>query len=88
MSQGKVVRGGVEPPTFRFSGVLSLCDHDRVTITRPSSPAYGLVSGIRHDHSCCAAVCHQAPFRLWASTGEPSGAMTCGAFVGLREGTD
>jgi hypothetical protein len=27
-----VVRGGVEPPTFRFSGVPSPLDHDLITI--------------------------------------------------------
>ena len=28
-----VVRGGVEPPTFRFSGVLSPRNHDLLTAT-------------------------------------------------------
>jgi hypothetical protein len=34
-----------------------------------------------------AAVCHVVPFRLWASSGEPSGSKDLWASCGARRGT-
>lgn len=54
----------------------------------PAHRHKGWSVGLRRHPSYCAAVCHQVPFRLWASSGEPFGGRTCGAFVGPPRGMD
>jgi hypothetical protein len=42
----RVVRGGLEPPTFRFSGALSPRDHSSESFQKPSSPHYRWSAGV------------------------------------------
>jgi hypothetical protein len=86
-----VVRGGVEPPTFRFSEVPSpLRPGSRRHRDNPAHWHRCWSMGLHRHHNNRAAVCHVVPFRLWASGGKPSEAGTCGSSVGLgkaRTGT-
>ena len=81
-----VVRGGVEPPTFRFSGVPSpLGPRSHKHRDNPAHRHRCWSMGLHRHHNDRAAVCHVVPFRLWASGGEPPGARTCGTSVGPGE---
>ena len=84
-----VVRGGVEPPTFRFSGVPSpLGPRSRRHRASPAHRHSCWSMGLHRHHSDRAAVCRVVPVRLWASGGEPSGSKDLWGFCGARQGTD
>jgi predicted RNase H-like HicB family nuclease len=89
MPRNRVVRGGVEPPTFRFSGVpSSLGPRSRRHRASPAHRHSCWSMGLHRHHSDRAAVCRVVPFRLWASGGEPSGSKDLWGFCGARQGTD
>jgi hypothetical protein len=82
--RNRVVRGGVEPPTFRFSGVPSpLGPRSHNHRDNPAHRHRCWSMGLQRHHSHCAAVCRVVPFRLWASRGEPSGSKDLWGFCGV-----
>jgi hypothetical protein len=89
MLREEVVKGGVEPPTFRFSGVPSpLGPRSRRHRASPAHRHRCWSMGLHRPHSDRAAVCRVVPFRLWASGGEPSGSKDLWGFCGARQVTD
>src|SRR5258708_22850493 len=79
-----VVRGGVEAPTFRFSGVLSpLRPRTSNTYASPAHRRWGWSMGLYGHGTNRAAVCRVVPFGPWASCGGAPRTRTCGLFVGL-----
>ena len=74
-----VVRGGVEPPTFRFSGVLSPLGPGSRSYHASPAHRHTCWSVGFHDHdSVRAAVYHVVPFCSWVSrVGPDRGADLC-----------
>jgi hypothetical protein len=79
-----VVRGGVEPPTFRFSGALSRAETKNASASIACSAALPLVRTVRTIVATVPRCAVEFRFVCGDPVGITGAARTCGDSVGLR----